>query len=145
MTPGASSSSKSEKRTETQEATSVKNRLTTKSSTEKRKPRLPTSVPNEDWRGQQTRRTMTCSGKESVHSSLTNTANTLLSDETGVLETNPWIDDSPQTKILTILHDPKEVKNGRQMDLNSLRGMGVVATVNRASAADKRGSERLQS
>ena len=44
--------------------------------------------------------------------------NTLLSDEIGV-ETNPWNDVSGQTKTLTILDDPKEVKRGRYKELNS--------------------------
>ena len=45
---------------------------------------------------------------ESVDSLPLNTVSTLFSDETGV-ETNPWNDDFGQTKILTILDDPKEV------------------------------------
>ena len=55
-----------------------------------------------------------------------NTVNTFLTDETGVL--NPWSDGSRQTKILTILDDPQEVKKGRQKELNSLKDMGVMTT-----------------
>ena len=64
--------------------------------------------------------------------------NTLLSDGTLVLETNPWNDDSRQTKTPTILDDPKEVKKGRQKELNTLREVGLMTTVKRASAAGKR-------
>ena len=56
-----------------------------------------------------------------VASYLINSVNTLLSDETGVLETHPWNDDSGQTTILTILDDRNEVKKGQQNVLNSLR------------------------
>ena len=48
MTPAASSSSRGEKRTATQEATSLKTRVTMKTSTEKRPPHLQTSLANED-------------------------------------------------------------------------------------------------
>ena len=51
---------------------------------------------------------------ESVYSYQRNTVNTVLSDETSVLETNPWNDDPEQTKILTILDDPKKVKKERR-------------------------------
>ena len=66
-----------------------------------------------------------------------NSVNTLLGDETRV-ETNPWNDDSGQARILTILDDPKEVKKGRQKELNSLREMGLMTTVKQSSAAGKR-------
>ena len=51
---------------------------------------------------------------ESVDSNLKNTVNTLLSDETSVLEANPWNDDSEQTKILIILEDFMKVKKDRK-------------------------------
>ena len=51
---------------------------------------------------------------ESVDSYQRNTVNTLLRDETSVLETNPWDDDPEQTKILIILDDPKKVKKDRR-------------------------------
>ena len=66
---------------------------------------------------------------------LLNTAsNTLLSDETGV-EKNPWNHDSGQAKIWTILDDPREVKKGREKELNSLNELRVVTAVKRSSAA----------
>ena len=77
MTPGAPSSSRGEKRTETQEATSVKKRLTTKSSTEKRR-----AVFAGENRREERRRADANGGQGFV------SVNTLLSDETGV-ETNP--------------------------------------------------------
>ena len=64
------------------------------------------------------------------------TVNTLLSDETGV-ETNAGNDESGQTKILTILDAPKEVKKVRRKELNSLREKSVVTAVKRPSATGK--------
>ena len=40
--------------------------------------------------------------------------------------------------MLTILDDPKEVIKGRQKELNSLKGMGVMTAVKRTTAAGKR-------
>ena len=107
MTPGASSSSRGDKRTEPQEATSVKKRLTTKSSTEKRDVHMPVEIEDPY---------------------LLNIVNTLLDGETGE-EAEPWRD-SEQAKILAVLDDPKEVKKGRQKELKSLSGMGVLTAVN---------------
>ena len=67
---------------------------------------------------------------------LLNTEHTLLSDETGV-ETNPWNDASGQS--MTIPN--KQVKKGRQKELNSPRGRGVLTTVKRSSAAGKRATQ----
>ena len=77
MTPGALSSSRGEKRTETQEATSVKKRLTTKSSTEKRR-----AVFARENRREERQRADASGGQGFV------SVNTLLCDETSV-ETNP--------------------------------------------------------
>ena len=100
MTPGASSPSRSGKRTETQEATSVKKRLTTRSPTEKR----TATFADEPVKRRLTRKTDTKNDDvvmpmEIEDSCLLNTVNTLLGDETGV-ETNPWNDGSGQAKIL---------------------------------------------
>ena len=62
---------------------------------------------------------------------------TLLNDETGE-EAKPWSDESEKVKILRILDDHKEVKKGRQKELNSLKEMGVMTDVKRSQAADKR-------
>ena len=114
----------------------MKKRLTTKSSTEKR----TDTFADEPVKRRLTGKTGTKNDDVlmpvvSVDSYL---ENTLLSDETRVLETNPWNDDSGQTKIQTILDDPKEVQKGRQKEPNSLREMGVMTTVKRASAAGTR-------
>ena len=77
MTPGAPSASRGERRTETQEATSVKKRLTTKSSTEKRRAVFAGENRREE------RQHADANGGQGFVS-----VNTLLSDETGV-ETNP--------------------------------------------------------
>ena len=61
---------------------------------------------------------------------------TLLNDETGE-EANPW-SDAQEAKILTSLDDTKEVKKGRQKELNSLKEMGVMTAVKRSEAAGKR-------
>ena len=45
--------------------------------------------------------------------------NTFLNDE-ACEEAKPWSDESEKTKILTVVHDPKEVEKGRQKELNSL-------------------------
>ena len=138
MTPGASDSSRGEKRTETQKATSVKKRVTTNSSTEKR----TTTFADEPVKRRLTGKTDTKSddvlmplGTED--SDLLNTVNTLLNDETGE-EKNPRSDDAEKAKILTILDDPKEVKKRRQKELNSQKEMGVMRAVKRSEAAGKR-------
>ena len=62
MTPGPSSSSRGEKRTETQEATSVKKRLTTKPSTDKRTAAFADEPVRRRPTGKKrTQRTTTCS------------------------------------------------------------------------------------
>ena len=55
-------------------------------------------------------------------SDLLNTVNTLLNSETGE-EANPWSDDAENAKISTTIDDPKEVKKGRQKELNSQKKM----------------------
>ena len=72
ITPRASSSSRSEKRTEAQEATSHDEVINREANSQVHMP------------------------MEIEDSYLLNTVNTLLSDESGV-ETNPWTDDSRQT------------------------------------------------
>ena len=117
MTPQASSSSNSEERTETQEATSVKERLTAKSSTEKAHSHVC----------RRTCQTKTGKKKKTKNGDVrTPAVNTLLSDETRALETNICTDDSKQANTLTVLDDPGDVKKERQKELNSVRDMGVV-------------------
>ena len=41
-------------------------------------------------------------------------------------EAETWSDESEKPNILTILDDPKEVKEGRQKELNSLKEYGCV-------------------
>ena len=120
MTPRASSSSKGEKRTETQVATSVKKRLTAKSSKDKR----TATFADEPVKRKLTRKTDTMNDDvlapmESADSYPLNTVNTLLNTVTCALETNPRNDDSNQAKIQTILDDHKDVKKGRQKELHS--------------------------
>ena len=51
------------------------------------------------------------------------------------METNPWNDDAQQAKNLTIRDDPKDAKQERRKELNSLRKRSVVATAKQTSAA----------
>ena len=85
MTPGASSSSRGEQRTETQEDTSVKKRLTKKSSTGKR----TATFADEPVKRRQTGKTDTKNDDalmplETEESYLPSTMDTLSSDETDV-------------------------------------------------------------
>ena len=114
MTPRAWRSSKSEKRTEIQEAISVKNRVTMKSSTEKR----TATFADEPVKRRLTEKTDTKSEDVLMpvkieESDLLNTVTTLLNDETGE-EAKTWSDESEKPNILTILDDPTEVKEARQ-------------------------------
>ena len=110
MTPRTSSSSRGEKRTETQEATSAKKRLTTKSSTEMRTATVADELVQRRLTGKtDTKNDDMLIPMEIEDSYLLNTVNTLLSDESSV-ETNPGNEDSGQAKILTFLDDPNEVK-----------------------------------
>ena len=63
--------------------------------------------------------------------------NTLLSDASGD-ETKPWSDESEKTKILAILDDPREMENGRQKELNSLKEVGAMTAVKRSERVGKR-------
>ena len=125
-TPGALSSRRGEKRTETQENVSEKKRLMTKSP---KRPVTPVPPPEDPVK----RRLMMKTDLRkhdlvmNVDADLLNSVNTLLSDET-VPETNPC-EDSEQPKMLTILDDPKEVMKGRGKELNSLREIGVMTVV----------------
>ena len=88
MTPGALSSKKEKKRTETQESTAVKKRLTTKSCTEKR----TAMFADEPLKRRRMEKTETKNEDvpmpmERVDSYLLNTVNTFLSDWTCALGT----------------------------------------------------------
>ena len=136
MTPGASRSSRGEKRTEAQEATSVEERVTMTSSTEKGTATLADKPSSR----RRTEKTDTKSDDvvipvETEDSDLLYTVNTLFNDETGE-EAKPWSDESETTKILTLLDDPKEVKTIRQKEQNERNG--VMTAVQRSEAAGKR-------
>ena len=119
---------------ELKQSTSVKKRLTTKSSTEKRRATFADKpVERRLTEITETEKDNSLMPVESVGSYLSNTVNTFFSDETGV-EMNPWNDDFGQTKILTILDYPKEVSKGRQKELDLLRELIVVTTVKRSSS-----------
>ena len=133
-TPGTSSTSRGEKRTETQGNVFVKKRLTMKSP---KRPVTPVPPPEDPVK----RRLMKKSQRKdnlvmNVVADLLNTVNTLLSDET-VPETNPCEDSEPPN-MLTILGDPTEKMKRRQTELNSLKEMGVMTAVKRTTTAGKR-------
>ena len=134
-TTGTSSSSRGEKRTETQENVFVKERLTMKSPT---RPVTPVPPPEDPVKRRLMKKTDLRKDDlvMNVDADLLNTVNTLLSDET-LPETNPC-EDSEQPKMLTILDDTKEVMKGRQKELNSLKEIGLMTAVKRTTAAGKR-------
>ena len=95
MTPGASSSSRGEKRTETQEATSVKKTVNDEVINREANSHVCRRACQTKTDGEKTdtKNDDVLMPVESVDSYLFNTVNTLLSDEAGV-ETNLWNDDS---------------------------------------------------
>ena len=132
-TPGTSSTSRGEKRTETQENVFVKKRLTMKSP---KRPVTPVPPPEDPVK----RRLMKKSLRKdnlvmNVVADLLNTVHTLLSYET-VPETNPCEDPEPPN-MSTILGDPTEMMKRRQTELNSLKEMGVMTAVKRTTTAGK--------
>ena len=111
ITPGASGSSRNEKRTETQENVFVKKRVMMKS------PKWPAShvTPSDDLVKRRLMKKTDAKSNDVLVPmeiedwDLVNTVNTFLNDETGE-EAKSWSDDSQKRKILTILDDPKEVE-----------------------------------
>ena len=119
--PGVSSSSRGEKRTETQENVFVKKRLMMKSP---QRPATPVTPSDDPVKRRPLKKTDPKSDDvlmrvEIEDSDLLNTVNTLLNDETGE-EAMPWSDESEETKILTVLDDPKEVEKGRHKELRKM-------------------------
>ena len=93
ITPGASSSSRDEKRTEAQAATSHDEVINREANSHVCRPACQTTT---DKRNRHEERRGAHASGDRRFVSVVNTVNTLLSDESGV-ETNPWTDDSRQT------------------------------------------------
>ena len=129
-----SSSSRGEKRTETQENVFAKRRLMAKS------PKRPITLvpPLEDPVKRRLLKKTDMRNDESVMNvdeNLLNVVNTLTKDET-VPETNP--NEDHVTPKLTVLDGHEEMMKGKQKELNSLKEMGTMKVVKRTETVGKR-------
>ena len=133
--PRTTSLGRGEKRSETPENVFTKKRLMMKSP---KRPVTPVPLPENPMKRRLMKKTDLRNDDSvmKVDADQLNMVNTLTSDET-VPETN-FGEDSELPRMLTILDDPKEVIKGRQKELNSLKGMGVMTAVKRTTAAGKR-------
>ena len=129
------SSGRGEKRSETPENVFTKKRVMMRSP---KRPVTPVPLPEDPVKRRLMKKTDQRNDDSvmNVDADLLNRVNTLMSDET-VPETNHG-EDSELPRMLTTLDDPKEVIKGRQKELNSLKGMGVMTAVKRTTAAGKR-------
>ena len=137
--PGPSSSSRGEKRTETQETVPVKKRLMMKSP---KRPATPASLRDDPVKRRLLKKPDLQSSDvlmavEINDTDLLHTVNTLLNDETGE-EEKPWREEVQRMKILSALNDYEEMMKGRQKELNSLKEMGTMTVVKRSEAVSKR-------
>ena len=137
-TPVVSSSGRGEKRTETQENTSVKKRVMVKSP---KRPATPVSPPDDPVKRRLLKKTDLKSDDVLMpvkieDTDLLHTVNVLLNVENGQ-EAKPWSEELEKTKILTVLDDHEEMK-GRQEELNSQKEMGAMTAVKRSEAVGKR-------
>ena len=132
-TAATSSSSRGEKRTETQENVFVKRRLMAKSPK-----RLITLVPPpEDPVKRRLKKTDMRNDEVvmNVDEHLVNVVNMLTKDE-NMPEANSNEDN--EMPKLTVLDDYEEMMKGRQKELNSLKEMGTMTVVKRSEAVGKR-------
>ena len=133
-TAAMSSSSRGEKRTETQENVFVKRRLMAKS------PKRPSTLvpPPEDPEKRRLLKKTDMRNDEvvmNVDEHLVNVVNMLTEDE-NMPEANSNEDN--EMPKLTVLDDYEEMMKGRQKELNSLKEMGTVTVVKRSEAVGKR-------
>ena len=133
-TAATSSSSRGDKRTQTQENVFVKRRLMTKS------PKRPITLvpPPEDPVKRRLLKKTVMRNDESVMNvddNLLNVVNTLTKDE-NMPEANSNEDN--EMPKLTVLDDYEEMMKGRQKELNSLKEMGALTVVKRSEAVGKR-------
>ena len=133
-TAATSSSSRGEKRTETQENVFVKRRLMAKS------PKRPITLvpPPEDPVKRRLLKKTDMRNDElvmNVDEHLVNVVNMLTKDE-NMPEANSNEDN--EMPKLTVLDDYEEMMKGRQKELNSLKEMGTMTVVKRSEAVGKR-------
>ena len=139
MTPGASTSNRGEKRTETKEATSMKKRLTTKTSTEKRPATFADEFVKRRLTGEQRHERRRAHASATCAHASGDRGFVSLEHCEHTFQRQDWCgNESRQAKILSNLGDPKEVKSVQQVELNSPREMGAMTAVNRSSEAGKR-------
>ena len=129
-TAATSSSSRGEKRTETQENVFMKRRLMTKS------PKRPITLvpPPEDPVKRRLLKKTDMRNDESVMNvveNLLNVMNTLTKDENMPVANSNEDIEMPE---LTVLDDYEEMMKGRQNELNSLKEMGAMTVVTRFEA-----------
>ena len=120
--PEAPSSSRGDKRTETQESVAVKRRLMMKLP---KRPTTPVVPPADDPLQRRLLKKTSLRSDDALmpveieDTDLLHTVNTLQNDETGE-EEEPWIEETQRTKILSVLDGHEEMKKGRTNELNSL-------------------------
>ena len=137
--PGPSSSSRGEKRTQTQENVPVKKRLTMKSP---KRPATPVSLHDDPVKRRLLKKTDLQSSDvlmvvEINETDLLHMVNTLLNNETDE-EEKLWREEVQRMKFLSVLDDYEEMMKGRQKELNSLKEMGTMTGVKRSEAVGKR-------
>ena len=137
MTPGASSSSRGEKRTEPQQNVFAKKRVMMKSPK-----RLATTItPSDDpvmrrlMKNTDTKGDDVLMPVEITDSDLLHTVNALLNDETGE---DAWCDESEKTKILSVLDDHKVNDEGTSEGAEFTEINGCHDSCERSEAAGKR-------
>ena len=137
--PGPSSSSRGEKRTQTQENVPVKKRLTMKSP---KRPATPVSLHDDPVKRRLLKKTDLQSSDvlmavEINETDLLHMVNTLLNNETDE-EEKSWREEVQRMKFLSALDDYEEMMKGRQRELNSLKELGTMTVVKRSEAVGKR-------
>ena len=133
-TTATSSSSRGEKRTETQENATVKRRLMTKSL---KRPITLVPPPEDPVKRRLLKKTDMRNDESvmNVDENLLNVVNTLTKDE-NMPEANS--NENNGMPKLTVLDDHEEMMKGKQKELNSLKEMGAMTVVKRSAAVGKR-------
>ena len=131
-TAATSSSSRGEKRTETQENVFVKRRLMARSP---KRPITHVPPPGDLVKRRLPKKTDMRNDEliMNVDENLLNVVNTLTKDEP-----EPNSNEDNEMPKLTVLDDYGEMLKGRQKELNSLKEMGAMTVVKRSEAVGKR-------
>ena len=132
-TTATSSSSRGEKRTETQENKFMKRRLMAKSP---KRPITLVPLPEDLVKRRLLKKTdMRNESVMNVNENLLNVVNTLTKDE-NMPEANS--NEENEMPKLTVLDDYEEMMKGRQKELNPLKEMGAMTVVKRSEAVGRR-------